>query len=181
YKEASVILPEGLTKRMEDLEKFYKHLTVNREKRLLDQKNHISQELLNLTQKFNKEKSELDKNLQYLNTHQALDIFVKLTNLLSELKGEKEQLERYDQLLKQYQEQKIKLERDFVDATAKTAAYLVEAEGMIKGLRDFFRELAKRFYPDAAAGITVYNNDGDNQIRYDYDAKIQADASRSEE
>lgn len=177
YKEASVTLSEGVTKKLQDLERFYQHLTVNREKRLIDQKNELLREIEKLTEKFNRDKYEFDNNLKYLNTHQALDVFVKLTNRLADLKGEKEKLERYDQLLKQYQDQKLKLDRDFVDATARAADYLVEAESVIKDLRDFFRELAKQFYPEASAGITVYNNDGDNQIRYTFDAKIQADAS----
>jgi len=177
YNEASVVIAEGALKKLDELEKFYKHLTVNRDKRLLDQKNELLREIDTLTVTFNTKKIEFDNSLKYLDTHQALDVFVKLTNRLADLRSEKDKLERYDQLLKQYQDQKIKLERDFVDATAKTATYLAEADGVIKDLRDFFRELTKRFYPDAAAGITVYNNDGDNQIRYNFDAKIQADAS----
>jgi len=177
YSEASVVIAESAIKRLEDLEKFYQHLTVNRDKRLLDQKNELLRDMDTLNVTFNAKKVEFDNSLKYLDTHQALDVFVKLTNRLADLRSEKDKLERYDQLLKQYQDQKIKLERDFVDATAKTATYLAEADGVIKDLRDFFRELTKRFYPDAAAGITVYNNDGDNQIRYNFDAKIQADAS----
>jgi len=42
---------------------------------------------------------------------------------------------------------------------------------------EYFRVLAKRFYPEALAGITVHNNDGKNQLRYDIEAKIQSDAS----
>ena len=42
---------------------------------------------------------------------------------------------------------------------------------------EYFRTLAKQFYPNSLAGITVHNNDGVNQIRYDIEAKIQSDAS----
>lgn len=177
YKEASIILSDGTLKRLEELEKFYQHLTINREKRLLDQKNQITRSIDEMTIKFNSLKTEFDSNLKYLNTHQALDVFVKLTNKLADLKSEKDKLERYDDLLKQYQQSKIKVDRDFIEATEKTTKYLVEADTIIKDLRDFFRELTKRFYPTSVAGITVRNNVGDNQIRYTFDAKIEADAS----
>ncbi|OJV54275.1 MAG: hypothetical protein BGO31_13070 [Bacteroidetes bacterium 43-16] len=177
YREASVSLSDSVTKKLEDLEAFYKHLSTSRQKRLVDQKEELNREINALVNKFQREKVQFDATLKYLDTHQALDVFVKLTNRLSDLKSEKDKLQRYDELLKQYQDQKIKLDRDFVDETGKTAAYLDVPEGVIKELRDFFRELAKHFYPDSAAGITIKNNDGDNQVRYDFDAKIQADAS----
>jgi uncharacterized protein YydD (DUF2326 family) len=37
--------------------------------------------------------------------------------------------------------------------------------------------LAKRFYPKAPAGISLKNNEGENQIRFDMDIRIQNDAS----
>ncbi|WP_460692245.1 DUF2326 domain-containing protein [Mucilaginibacter puniceus] len=177
YREAAVILSEVALKKLDELEKFYIHLTTNRQKRLLDQKNELIRQIDVVTDKFTREKVAFDNTLKYLDTHQALDVFVRLTNRLADLKSEKENLERYDQLLKQYQDQKIKLDQKFVEETLKTSTYLTEADGVIKDLRDFFRDLAKRFYPESAAGITVYNNDGDNQLRYNFDAKIEADAS----
>lgn len=52
-----------------------------------------------------------------------------------------------------------------------------DVEDIIDSMRDYFRNLAKKFYPDAASGITIYNNEGDNQLRYDIEAKIEADSS----
>lgn len=44
YKEASVILSDIALKRLSELERFYEHLTSNRQKRFIDQKNGLSQE-----------------------------------------------------------------------------------------------------------------------------------------
>ena len=41
----------------------------------------------------------------------------------------------------------------------------------------YFRELSRMFYPESQAGITINNNEGDNQIRYDIEAKIHSDSS----
>jgi uncharacterized protein YydD (DUF2326 family) len=41
---------------------------------------------------------------------------------------------------------------------------------------DRFRGFSKQLYGDVSAGLTVKNNDGENQCRYDIDAHIQDDA-----
>ncbi|MEM9338925.1 MAG: hypothetical protein AAGA66_09370, partial [Bacteroidota bacterium] len=90
YKEASVILQNQAIKQLSELEKFYEHLSKNREKRLLDQKNELLRkaELLNSSKTYKNE--QLDRKLKYLDAHQALDIFTKLSNSLSDLKSKKE-------------------------------------------------------------------------------------------
>ncbi|SFD10200.1 hypothetical protein SAMN02745724_03496 [Pseudoalteromonas denitrificans DSM 6059] len=40
-----------------------------------------------------------------------------------------------------------------------------------------FSELAKRFYPEVPAGISIQNNEGNNQERFNISFKIQNDAS----
>ncbi|MCF6268647.1 MAG: DUF2326 domain-containing protein [Melioribacteraceae bacterium] len=177
YKEATVIIKKESIKQLSELEKFYQHITVNREKRLLLQKNEFIRKIEDLTIQKEEKGNSLDEKLKYLDTHQALDIFVKLTNKLSELTREKENINNYNNLLKGYSEEKLRINESFINETKKTTSYLSEAEETINSLMLFFRELSKRFYPNSAAGITVYNNDGDNQLRYNFDAKIEADAS----
>lgn len=177
YKEATVIIKDNAIKQLSELQKFYEHITTNREKRLLLQKNNLLRKIEDLSTQKEEKEITLNKNLKYLDTHQALDIFIKLTNKLSDLKSRKENILKYDELLRNYRDEKIKIDENFITETRKTDTYLKEAEDVIKSLMLFFRELSKRFYPNATAGITVYNNDGDNQIRYDIDAKIEADAS----
>jgi len=177
YKEATAIFNQESLKTLEDLEKFYKHISSSREKRLLDKKNELSRNLEILRQSIEQKKIELDEKLKYLDTHQALDIVLKLKDRLSDLKAKEDNIQRYDALISQYQKAKINTEKDFITATEKTQDYLEDAKEIIKSTTDFFRQLAKRFYPTATAGITVRNNDGDNQIRYDIDAKISADRS----
>ncbi|MGP8323346.1 MAG: DUF2326 domain-containing protein [Methanosarcinaceae archaeon] len=44
-------------------------------------------------------------------------------------------------------------------------------------MRDHFRSLAKILYPDSVAGLTIECNDGENQLQFNIDAKIESDAS----
>lgn len=177
YKEASVILQDQAIKQLSELEKFYEHLSRNREKRLLDQKN----ELLRKAKLFEGTKQskgeELDGKLKYLDAHQALDMFTKLSNNLSDLKSKKENLEQYEELLESYSEESRKISKSQLEESEKTAIYLKDASEIIARTNDFFRFLVKRFYPKAAAGITIHNNEGENQIRFDIDAKIEFDKS----
>lgn len=177
YREASLIFKEEALKSLAELEKFYEHLSSNREKRLLDKKTELLRLMSELKLKIELKKSELDSKLKYLDTHQALDIVLKLKDKLADLKAKEENIKRYDALISKYQKAKIQTEKDFITSTEKTQEYLDDAKEIIKSTTDFFRELSKRFYPQATAGITVRNNDGDNQIRYNIDAKIKFDGS----
>lgn len=177
YKEASVIINESALKHLEDLERFYSHLTTNREKRLLDQKRELLKEIENISTEEDVLKKKFNDHLKYLDTHQALDVFVQLTNSLSDLKSRSKSLKQYDELIKEYHQAKNKVDIDFIEATEAAELYLDDYAEIIKKLRDFFRELSKRFYPDATAGLTINNNSSENQIRFDFDAKIQADSS----
>ena len=177
YREASVVLKEETLKTLIELERFYDHISKSREKRLLDQKNELGYELSRLNEQKERYNQELDSKLKYLDAHQALDIFIKLNNQLSDSKIKYQNISRYNDLLSEYRKSKYDIEEKFIESTKETEYYISEASEIIKSTTDFFREIVKRFYPNSAAGITVYNNDGDNQIRYDIDAKIEADAS----
>jgi uncharacterized protein YydD (DUF2326 family) len=177
YKEATVIINDETVKTLSELEKFYEHLSKSREKRLLEQKNKLQKDLSEKSTLIKSLKGELDSKLKYLDAHQALDIFVKLTNQLSDLKTKHENIARYDTLISEYRNSKLEIEKKFIEATKTSDLYLSDVKDFIKSITDFFRELSKRFYPRSAAGITIYNNIGDNQIRFDIDAKIEADQS----
>lgn len=177
YHEASLIFKEEALKSLEELEKFYEHLSGNREKRLLDKKTEILRLISELQIKIELKKSDLDSKLKYLDTHHALDIVLKLKDKLADLKAKEENIKRYDSLISKYQKSKLQTEKDFISATEKTQEYLEDAKEIIKSTANFFRELSKRFYPHATAGIAVKNNDGDNQTRYNIDAKIKFDGS----
>ena len=177
YKEASVILQDQAVKQLSELEKFYEHLSRNREKRLLDQKNDLIRKSKQLEEtKYNKSEALNDK-LKYLDAHQALDMFTKLSNNLSDLKSKRENLEQYEALLENYSEEKRKITRAQLDESEKASTYLKDATEVINSTNDFFRTLVKRFYPRANAGITINNDEGDNQIRFSIDAKIENDKS----
>ena len=177
YNEVQIVFSDKLSKTIDQLELFYKQLTENRIRKLTKYKQDLTRELESKKRDANKLKSGLDIQMQYLGAHQALDIFVKVNSQLSSLRNERDGLQKYKQLLDEYHKKNIGIQESLLKLTKKTNDYLKDVEDIIDSMRDYFRNLAKRFYPDAASGITIYNNEGDNQLRYDIEAKIEADSS----
>lgn len=177
YYEVSAIFNQESLKTLSELEKFYEFISSSREKRLFEKKHELIAKMKELESLISVKKSNLDDKLRYLDTHQAIDIVLKLNNKLSDLKTQELNILRYDELISSYQKAKIKAEIDFSQATQISEYYIDESKELIKITGDFFRELARRFYPNSTAGITVKNNDRDSQIRFDIDAKISADKS----
>ncbi|TCN63035.1 DUF2326 domain-containing protein [Acetobacteroides hydrogenigenes] len=177
YKEASVILKENTLKQLYELEEFYAHISRNRGKRLLEQKNSLIRHLDILITKKADGCKNLDEKMNYLNAHHALDVYTKLSNKLSDLKSKHDNVLQYEELFEKYKQETRNIKEKNLKASERTDEYLRDAKEIVLQTNDFFRSLVKRFYPRSNAGITVYNNEGENQIRYTIEPKIEADKS----
>jgi len=177
YNEAKIYFSDILEKKLEDLEKFYTKLTENRLARLATQKQTILKKLEENKKELESLKKDFDKKMKYLGAHQALDVVLSVKDRLSELEREKEKLENYDKLIENYHNKMLEIRQEFIKSTQKAEEYKKDIDSYFKQKQDFFRKLAKRFYPKSAAGITFDVNDGENQVRFDIHAKIESDGS----
>jgi uncharacterized protein YydD (DUF2326 family) len=177
YEEVKIVFPENVSKTLNDLESFYEKLTNNRILKLSEQKQLISKKLEDNLEKEVELKKELDNKIKYLGAHQALDVVIKVSDRLKDLEAQKEKLQNYEELIGNYHKKSLEIKESFIKYAQKTEEYLEEIKPVIKEKQEFFRSLAKRFYPKNASGITVYNNDGENQQRYTIEAKIESDNS----
>jgi uncharacterized protein YydD (DUF2326 family) len=177
YDESKLVFHSDVEKKLIDLEKFYQDLTINRTKRLQSQKHEIISELKELEAQFTNLKEELDSHMKFLNAHQALDVFTKMSSRLAEFQQNREKLQGYEKLQHDYEQKKTSLKKEMILQSEETSTYLDQVKNDINEIMEDFRMLVKRFYPNALAGITVRNNDNKNQIRYDIEAKIQSDSS----
>jgi uncharacterized protein YydD (DUF2326 family) len=177
YNESKLVFNVNVEKQLSELETFYQSLTVNRGRRLTQQKQIILSELQILEKDFISLKQNFDKKMKFLNAHQALDIFTKINANLSEMIQSKEKLQSYEKLQREYAQKTLSLKEKLVLQSKQTINYLDNVKKDTDKIMEYFRVLAKRFYPNAISGITVKNNDGLNQIRYDIEAKIQSDSS----
>lgn len=177
YNESSVLIKDNILKTLDELEKFYTDLAIGRKRRLFEEKQKLKAEIENLKSiSFEKEK-QLDAKLQYLDAKKALDVYVSMNKRLADLRLKEKSIKRFDELISKYDESQISIKKQFISATEDVKEYLESATDIINHLSDFFRELSKRFYPDSPAGISISNNRGNNQTRFDIDAKISSDAS----
>lgn len=177
FNESKLIFQENVEKQLSELEIFYQSLICNRGRRLQQQKQLILDKVTTLEKDFTASKKALDNKMKFLDAHQALDIFTKMSANLAELVQNKEKLQSYEKLQHDYDQKKLSLKANLTSQSRQTIDYLDGVKEDIDKIMEYFRELAKRFYPDALSGITVKNNDGFNQIRYDIEAKIQSDSS----
>lgn len=177
YNEAKINFSENMTKTLNELEDFYDKLITNRRKRLTEQKSKLKIEQQNKIDNLETLQKELDRLMKYLGEHQALDLFVSLSHKSAELKSQVDNLKSYKNLQLKYKEQDREAEKDLLKLTEVSESYLKEIESDIVELRNYFRKLAKMFYPNSVAGLTIENNDGDNQLQFDIDAKIESDTS----
>lgn len=177
YNEAAVIINNQSLKTLAELEKFYTHITNNREKRLQNQKQNILNQIDELTTEKTTKSEHLNSKLQYLNAHHALDVFIKLSEQLSDLKRQHDNLTKFDELITKYNDENRSLDKQLIESSEETEKFLFDAKEILNQTNDFFRSLVKEFYPESKAGISVKNNEKDNQIRYDIEAKVEADKS----
>lgn len=92
YEEANIHFSENLLKTLDELENFYDKLITNRKKRLLEQKNKLISDKESKTEVVKRLQKELDRLMKYLGDHQALDVFVALSNKSAELKTQRDNL-----------------------------------------------------------------------------------------
>ncbi|CAC9631755.1 hypothetical protein [uncultured Gammaproteobacteria bacterium] len=177
YNESKLVFQAMAEKQLSELESFYQALTVGRSRRLKQQERLILNEVQSLEKEFSALKQSFDNKMKFLDAHKALDIFTKMSANLSELVQNKDKLQGYEKLQHDYEQKKISLQKDMLLQSEKTANYLDDAKKDIHVIMEYFRVLAKLFYPSSLSGITVKNNDGANQTRYDIEAKIQSDSS----
>ena len=177
YAEAKVNFPNTVKKSLKDIDEYYSKLITNRTLRLLEQKNGLIEKIKVKTEESNLLKKNLDKHIKYLGEHQALDLFMSLSDKLSGFKNEKENLDNYQNLQSDYKSKERQTEKDMIELSDKTDKYLEEIETITTSLSDTFRDFVKIFYPKSIAGLTVSTNEGENQLLYNLEAKIESDAS----
>lgn len=175
YVEAEVALPNLVLKRLDDVDAFHARLRENRLKRLEQEKKKAETELKQWQTKRAILEQELDKLLQYLNAHRALDEYTENNRFLAELTARKRKIEDYVLLLAKYTQEAQRIRVEMTTATVQTTEYLKAIKPHTERLMEVYRGFAREFYGDKQAGLVVRNNDGDNQIRYDIEARIEHD------
>ncbi len=177
YEEANVYFSELITKRLEELEDFYRKIVDGRKRRFYEQKIRLEKELNEKNKDAEKLEIELNRLMVYLGNHGALDVFLNLNEKLSDLKSNRDSLQKYHNLQIEYRERLRNIKKDQIEQSNITDKYLNNIFTEINDLRNYFRDIAKRFYPNNVVGLTIENNVDNNKQRFNIEAKIESDNS----
>jgi len=177
YEEARLALPERVTHTVEEVAAFHEKLLSNRIRRLTSERNRLEDELESLERQVGTANRQVDALRRFLGTHGALDEFLAMSESLNELEAKAQKLRDYRELLETYSTKAQDLKAKLSNETIRASAYLKDARPLLNSNIERFREFSGRFYGERPGGLTVANNEGDNQIRFNIDVHIEDDAA----
>lgn len=177
FEETTISLPDAVVKRLEDVHEFNRRLHENRARRLTSELNEATRlraEILTTSEGL---QQALNDELQFLNAHRALDEYAANSAYLSSIRSRRERIVDYQRLLAQYKEEAQRIRAELAQTTLTTNDYLRSVQPHLQGLMHEFREYSHALYGAVPAGLSVENNDGENQCRFNILAHIQNDAA----
>lgn len=177
YRELEKAFRDETLRHLQEVEAFHSQLLTNRIARLGQERMKLETERKGLEAEIHQLNQSVDAKLGYLADKRALDQYAAVSAQLSDLRAKFHKLQDYQHLLHKSREDAASIRIKLAEENIKTNAYLDETFGERESRLAAFSSLAKRFYPDAPAGITLQNNLGDNKTRYDFDVRIEADGS----
>ncbi|WP_353570510.1 DUF2326 domain-containing protein [Candidatus Albibeggiatoa sp. nov. BB20] len=177
YEELEQAFKPETLKHLEEVETFQQQLLKNRITRLTQEKIRLQSELEQLDIKIRSEGKLLDKKLVFLSENKALDQYVAVNNKVIKLQNKLQKLKSFQEISTQIDIELSNIKAQFSKEELKATKYLEATRQEREERFSLFANIANRLYPDAPAGITLYNNTGENQLRYDFDVKIENHAA----
>jgi uncharacterized protein YydD (DUF2326 family) len=177
YAAALVELPDAVQKQLNEVNDFHRELVESRARRLTSEKHSIERRAEELSKEITKLGKAKDDYFQFLGTHGALHEYEALHNRLSDLQRRADRLLEFQKLEQECQERTQKNKLEMSQENIRTTEYLKAASNLTDELNDRFRSMARRIWPNHTCGLVVHNNEGENKVRFDIDARIQGDAS----
>jgi len=177
YGEITNLFKEGTLQTLENVTTFHKSLHTKRSERLAKELKKLSAAHLEEDKSKNELQKDFDEKMKMLAKSRALDFFAAINAQLTELKNKLSKLQDYKNISEHSKKEMAKALKELssqeVSAIEYLEAYKEQAHPVYLG----FSDLANEFYPEVPAGISIQNNEGNNQERFKISAKIQNDAS----
>jgi uncharacterized protein YydD (DUF2326 family) len=177
YGEITELFKEGTLKTLENVTEFHKNIHIKRSERLAKELKKLSATHL----EEEKSKSELqkafDEKMKLLAKSRALDFFAAINAQLTELKSKLSKLQDYKNISAHSKKEMAEALKELSSQEVTTIDYLEAYKEQEHAVYLGFSNLANEFYPEVPAGISIQNNEGNNQERFKISAKIQNDAS----
>ena len=177
YEEIGIFFGEKLNHSLEQVEQFHKEL-------LLKRKETLSKDLLNLQLELKQILKQIEENnrilnelLEFLKIHSAMDKYVVAIRQLDALKNKKQELLRISNIEKDIEAKIRKIKAEFSESNIVAQTYLDSINSKREETNKQFVYLTKSFYGNKKSALSIKVNDGENQIRFNIDARITSDGS----
>jgi uncharacterized protein YydD (DUF2326 family) len=175
FEEAKVYFSDTIVHHLKSLESFHENLIAERTKYLLKEKSKFEKNLSDNEEKIQALSSSQDEALRFLNSHGALADYSNLAGKQNSLRIKLEKLKQYDKILKGHRLKKEEIKKDLSEENLKADKYLNSIDEIKRKNVLIFNQLANSFYDNKSSGISIENNTGENQIRFNVEARIQDD------
>jgi uncharacterized protein YydD (DUF2326 family) len=177
YGELVDAFKQEALKKLQDVATFHQSLLKNRLARLSKEKLRILEQVSSAESALKKKQLELDERLRTLGGSQALDQYTALLAEISELSGRLQKIKDYKAIDLEYSNKSADLEVQLGVELKNTNTYLEDTRPAREANFAVFNKFVGEFYPNAPCGITLVNNEGNNQKRFDFDVRVQNDSS----
>lgn len=177
YDSVSLHFNDKLKRSLFEVEEFHKKLYTSRKEMLSKDLLAIKNELSSILVQIEKQNKLLDENLAFLKSHSAMDKYVATVRQIDFLMTKKKELMRVSNIEKEIKTKIEQNKKDFATSNIDAQVYLDSIQRQKDEIGKQFVNLAKLFYENKKSALVIKVNDGDNQIRFNIDARITSDGA----
>lgn len=177
YGEITDLFKEGTLRTLENVTDFHRSIHSKRSERLAKELKKLTATHLEEEKSKNNLQKAFDEKMKLLANSRALDFFAAINAQLTELKSKLSKLQDYKNISTHSKKEMAEALKDLSSQEVMAIEYLEAYKEQKHPVYLGFSDLANEFYPEVPAGISIQNNEGNNQERFKISVKIQNDAS----
>jgi uncharacterized protein YydD (DUF2326 family) len=177
YKEADILMPENVVRKLDEVVSFHKRFIESRVKRLSSEQSRLFNDVEEIDKRLEELQLDYNTKIKYLSTNKAYDEIVKLTTLLHDLKSRSAKLQEFQNEMDLYKSKKEKILIELHNQNIKSQEYIKTIGEVLDKNLNRFRLFSSRLYHDKPGGISLESNEGENKIRFNLNVTIKDDKS----
>lgn len=177
YEDVKIFFKEDLKRSLVEIENFHKKLLSKRKEMLSKDLLTLQTELLDVSKQIEEQNKQLNENLDFLQAHSAMGKYVIAIRQIDSLKAKQKELVRVSNIEKEIRTKIETIKTNIAKSNINAQIYLDSIDTLRDTIGKQFVALAKTFYANKKSALTIKVNDGDNQIRFNIDARITSDGS----
>ena len=155
FNEANFFFEDKVIKRLDQAQEFHTNLIVNRKKRLAIEISDLKILLIQLQTDKESVSIKRDTILKDLNNSGALEERDSLKDRIKTLETEKNDLEKYENILSDFKKDKSDLDVKNAIVKQKSISYLEKNHEQHNKIEQTFRDLVKRFYDNKGGSLKI--------------------------